>query len=667
LNLTNNKKSIPYTLLFCQVIVFSFAAAYGLTGLLSEKIPVEKKQAVDRQQLFKNYRILNLFLGSSASGTPQEPAAAELDHPLLAATENLKWAQLLFTAKKYQDSILILAALPGRFPYIAAKRDALLLKNLYAARKYSDFIIYFDSHPSGSLETKTLLLDCLLKSGRQERARSEFNALFAKQRLQAIFQRLPRTAVLALLKRLNEDDWLAKFSSLLNNLEGAEFRRESPYCGFRDLNRLFRAEFAYLNHDYGQARQLLQNRLPEKYQPFAEKILVKIAVREDPAGASEDKLQNIKKNTKLYPLLLFDLAQILVAKGEFAKALPFYEQYLQLSRERGEEYWKTVWLMAWIHYRQNEKERALAYFRLGCASPILGYRIASCYWQNKLENGKQVELGRYPFSYYAVRVLQHKNLFKNLNQNFVSTIDDPPGARFLEIIDDLKVLARHALWDDCLETIHWAKGDPRLSSSDLNLLKVIESLIYYQQNRFYLAFSKFRSNFSYLESVRLPNFLSGIFFPRQYEDLISAYSKEQEVDPGLVMALIREESFFRTDVRSPANAFGLMQLLHGTARDIAKGSDLKVKARDLYDPEINIRLGLQYLKTLLEKYDGRLYLALAAYNAGPHRVDQWLEDFPGTGEEEFIEMIPFTETRNYVKNILRNYFFYRYYYDTGKP
>ena len=135
------------------------------------------------------------------------------------------------------------------------------------------------------------------------------------------------------------------------------------------------------------------------------------------------------------------------------------------------------------------------------------------------------------------------------------------------------------------------------------------------------------------------------------------------MDPALVQALIREESFFRSDVRSPANAYGLMQLLHGTARQVANGSGLKVKAKDLYDPEINIRLGLEYLKTLLDRYDGRLYLALAAYNAGPHRVDRWLEDFPLADEEEFIEMIPFSETRNYVKNILRNYFFYRYYYE----
>ena len=379
------------------------------------------------------------------------------------------------------------------------------------------------------------------------------------------------------------------------------------------------------------------------------------------------RLQAIKKNSRLYPELLFDAAQILVGKREFEKALPLYSLYLEQSPEQGEEYWKTVWLLAWIHYRQDRKDLALQYFQKGSESPFLSYQIASRYWQSKLENKKQQQLHLYPFSYYAVKVLQDKSQFKNLQQTFVGTIDKPPSTRFLEIIADLKTLAKYGLWDDCLETIHAAKNDLQLKPSDLNLLKIIESLIYYRQNHFYQAFAKFRSNFKTIESVHLPNFLSGIFFPRQYSELIAAYSKEQLVDPCLVQALIREESFFRTDSLSPAKAYGLMQLLHGTAREIANGSALKVKAKDLYDPEINIRLGLNHLKMLLDKYDGRLYLALAAYNAGPHRVDQWLADFPDASEEEFIEMIPFSETRNYVKNILRNYFFYRYYYDTGKP
>lgn len=646
---------------------FSFAVAYGLTGLLTEKIPAEKMQTVNRQQLFQNYRILNYFLTVDSTAAPAQPEAADLENPLLAAIENLKRAQVLFTEKKYAGCDAALALVSDRFPFLAARRDALYLKSLYAVKKYGDFVSYFAAHPDASLEIRIMWLNCLQKSNRQQQAVAEFKSMFAGQRLLPFSQLLARPSLAALLPRLGEDEWFAKFSFLLKNNDGGEFRRELPFSPFRDLNRLFQAEFAYLGRSYGQARQLLRAPFPERYRAFAEEILVKLDIREDPALDVGDRLQQIGKNSPLVPALLFDLGQILVSKKEFAKALPYYERYLASNREKDEEYWKTVWLLAWIHYRQNEKEQALKYFRLGSESTIPAYRIASCYWRGKLDDREQPELSAYPFSYYAVKMLGDKERFKDLSQEFLCGIDDPPGSRILEIIADLKVLAKYKLWDETAETIRWAKRDPRLSVCDLNLLKIIESLLYYQQNQYFLAFNQFRSNFSFLESVRLPNFLSGIFFPRPYKNLVAAYSKEQEVDPALVLALIREESFFRADVRSPANAYGLMQLLHGTAREIARGSDLnKVKVGDLYDPKTNIRLGLQYLKTLLDKYDDRLYLALAAYNAGAHRVDQWLQDFPNASEEEFIEMIPFTETRNYVKNILRNYFFYRYYYENNK-
>ncbi len=649
--------------MFCQVILFSFAAACGVSWLLQEKPALEKAAAVNRQQLFQNYRILNYFLAGDSAAAAPPTEAADLENPLLAAIENLKRAQGLFKEKKYAACAAALSLVPDRFPFLAARRDALRLKSLYAAQKYGDFISYFTDHPDASLEIRIMHLNCLLKSGRQQQAAAEFKSMFAWQRLQPFSQLLSRPVLAALLRRLGEGEWFAKFSFLLQNNEGGEFRRELPYSTFRDLNRLFQAEFAYAGRNYSRARQLLRAAWTEKYRTYAEKILVKLDIREDPALDVEDRLRQIARNSRLDPALLLDLGQILVGKGEFAKALPYYERYFELSEKRDEEYWKTAWLLAWIHYRQDDKEKALEYFRLGSQSTIPAYRIAAHYWRGKLDDREPPELSAYPFSYYAVKVLGDKERFKDLSQEFLRGIDDPPGPRFLEIVGDLKVLAKYKLWDETEATIHWAKSDPRLGVGDLNLLKIIESLLYYQQSRYFLAFTKFRGNFRFLESVRLPNFLSGIFFPRQYENLILSYSKEQEVDPALVLALIREESFFRSDVRSPANAFGLMQLLHGTARQVANGSGLKVKARDLYDPEINIRLGLQYLKGLLDRYDGRLYLALAAYNAGPHRVDQWLLDFPDADEEEFIEMIPFSETRNYVKNILRNYFFYRYYYE----
>jgi len=649
--------SFPYTLLFCQLILFSFAAAFGAAWLFREPVVSGKRQQLDQRQLFRNYRILNSFLGG---GPAEGPAVRE--SPLLAASENLRRARELFDARRYAESLSALEQVPAGFPFLAQRRNIIRLKALHALRRFAEFVDLTDERTPEDLEVRVLRLDSLLKTTRRRQdAAKEFKLLFARQPLEVISRHLSRSDLTSLLQQLGEDDWRCKFAFLLQNGKSGDFRRELRYSNHRDLNRLFQAEFAYRGRAYGQARQLLRAPLSQTYQDAAECLRIKLDVRENPDLDLDARLSSDKGAAAVSPVLLFDLAQILLGRSDFERALPLYERYIDAAGDRDENYWRTVWLLAWIHYRRDEKEQALEFFRLGAGSTIPAYRVASLYWQARLEQTAPPELDAYPFSYYTVKTLGNRENFKNLHMQFLSDLDDPPGRRFLQIVDDLQVLVGHGLGDEATEAVHWAKDDPELDGGDLNLLKMIESLIYYRQSRYFEAYSKFRANFPSVERVLLPNFLSGIFFPRAYEELVVAYCRRQQLDPDLALALIREESFFREDVRSAANAHGLMQLLHGTARQLASGSGLNVKARDLYDPELNIRLGLQYLKMLLQRYDGRLFLALAAYNAGPHRVDRWLSDFPLADEEEFIEMIPFSETRNYVKNILRNYFFYQYY------
>ncbi|MDH5637850.1 MAG: transglycosylase SLT domain-containing protein, partial [Nitrospinota bacterium] len=86
----------------------------------------------------------------------------------------------------------------------------------------------------------------------------------------------------------------------------------------------------------------------------------------------------------------------------------------------------------------------------------------------------------------------------------------------------------------------------------------------------------------------------------------------------------------------------------------------------LYDPEVNIAIGVAYLSKLLERYDGSMALALAAYNAGEPTVDRWVKKLEAPNQEEFIEMIPYSETRGYVKNVLRNLALYRSIYSRNK-
>lgn len=646
--------SFPYTLLFCQLILFSFAAAFGAAWLLREPVLSAKRPQLDRRQLFRNYRILNSFLGA----VPAEAPAVQ-EAPVLAAVEGLRRAQELLAARRHAESLAALAAVPAGSPFLARRRDSIRLQALHGLGRFAEVTAHAAGHPPADPDMRILRLDSLLKTRRRQDAFIEFQLLFARQPLEFFSRLLSRSDLAFLLQRLSEEDWRAKFAFLLQKGQNGEFRRELRYSAHRDLNRLFQAEFAYRGRSFGLARQLLRAPLSENYRAAAEQLRIRLDVRENPDLDLDRRLGSDNGAAEVSPGLLFDLAQILLGRGDFARALPLYERYIAAAGEQGEEYWKTVWLLAWIHYRRHEADRALECFRRGARSSIPAYRVASLYWQARLEETSPPALDAYPFTYYAVKTLGSRERFKDLNLRFLGNLDDPPGRRLLQIVGDLQALVGQGLWDEAIAAVHWAKDDPELGAGDLNLLKMIESLLFCRQGLNFEAYAKFRANFPLLEHVLLPNFLSGIFFPRRYEDLVVPASRRLQVDPNLALALIREESFFREDVRSPANAHGLMQLLPGTARQVANRRGLKVN--DLHDPETNIRLGLQYLKTLLQRYDGRLYLALAAYNAGPHRVDRWRNDFPLADEEEFIEMIPFTETRTYVKNILRNYFFYQYY------
>ena len=177
-----------------------------------------------------------------------------------------------------------------------------------------------------------------------------------------------------------------------------------------------------------------------------------------------------------------------------------------------------------------------------------------------------------------------------------------------------------------------------------------------------MAFTAFKRNFPQYHSLRLPHFLSSIYFPVAYRQAINRFSHQNKMDNLLVFALIRNESFFNPNTVSPARAYGLMQLLYRTARQVARKVKVRISRKDLFSAEINIQLGIKYLKQLLIRYKGKLALALAAYNAGSRPVDRWLRQFGNVTTEEFIELIPYSETRTYVKNILRNYYYYKFYF-----
>lgn len=146
--------------------------------------------------------------------------------------------------------------------------------------------------------------------------------------------------------------------------------------------------------------------------------------------------------------------------------------------------------------------------------------------------------------------------------------------------------------------------------------------------------------------------LKEITLPLRHEDIIRQQARDKDLDPALIAAVIYQESKFR-DQTSHAGARGLMQITPETAEFIAKRSGgTRFSQEDLATPQINISYGSYYLRYMLDRYDGNIELALAAYNAGETNVDRWVREAGGEESFDRIDDIPFPETREYVDNVL---------------
>ncbi len=154
-----------------------------------------------------------------------------------------------------------------------------------------------------------------------------------------------------------------------------------------------------------------------------------------------------------------------------------------------------------------------------------------------------------------------------------------------------------------------------------------------------------------------------IFYPHVAWEQIAAWSKNRNLDLYQVAGLIRQESVFNPRAASHANAYGLMQLILPTARSVARkyGSTATISVESLFQPALNIELGTAYMRDQLDKY-GRIEYMAVAYNAGPGRVPQWRATLPYE-MDEFVEAIPFKETKGYVQGVIRNSAQYRRLYD----
>lgn len=320
-------------------------------------------------------------------------------------------------------------------------------------------------------------------------------------------------------------------------------------------------------------------------------------------------------------------------------------------------------------YYDGEKSRAREYLLAAKKAKGPNEKYRTLYWLGRIEaeKGKKDNeywtelMQEYPLSFYAIEAAatQGKDPVAMITQRKVGGLkrdqkDDPELSRMLKWLEALYIEKKHAA------VAKWASWIVR-SNED-----VLEVDVLHYISTLKIAAGKYRSNiammFSYFKKNPAALNEEGLrlLYPRPYYSLLQNVSRGK-IDTYLVMGLVRQESAFDPRAVSSARAKGLMQIIPKTARRLASQGH-----RKLLNEKANATMGVKYLMQLGSKFNSA-ELVLAAYNAGPHRVDEWLRRNPDREKDPLLwnDLIPYMETRDYVVSILRNHYLYSRLYGNG--
>ena len=346
---------------------------------------------------------------------------------------------------------------------------------------------------------------------------------------------------------------------------------------------------------------------------------------------------------------------------------------------------RAAWKIGWWAYKNGRFADAAQAFDAGAAAfPRADTRPAWLYWSGRAhdQTGEtaianeryRLEVADYENSYYgrlAAKLLQARGE-PGVEDNV--TIAPVSGTVTMPTAAVVRQLIAVEMYDAALKELQYAQHE----WGDTPAIEATIAYIRHEQAQNETAPDRFdhlrgaintmkRAYPQYLAAggEELPPAVLEVIYPLDYWALIDKYSKANDLDPYLMAALIAQESTFTADVRSGANAYGLMQLLPVTGRAYARKVGLgRFTASMLTRPEDNIRMGMRYFKDLSDRLGGAHY-ALASYNAGPNKIVQWINERPGIPQDEFIDDIPYPETQAYVKRILGTAEDYRRLYGGG--
>lgn len=384
---------------------------------------------------------------------------------------------------------------------------------------------------------------------------------------------------------------------------------------------------------------------------------------------------------------LLSAANLHLVHHEYDQALDAYREAQQRFPD-GPRASYVHWKAAWLTLRQGRNaeakkafEEQITLYPTGSETP------AALYWRARLaEEDNQLAMAaafyqklseRYRNFYYAEMA---RARMKHLPATAEANVDYPVLDRVPPLESDVKIKETEAPSDELHVQKAELLGNGGLVDFAVRELQAVstaeggswvpaeEARLYVETGHYDRAIEVMKHsapNYFALDIPDMPRTYWEALFPKAYWSDLKRNAAANGLDPYLIASLIRQESEFNPNAVSRANAVGLMQLLPKTGRVVAKQERVKrYNSSQLFTPAMNMQLGTRYFRGMVDKFGGSFEYALAAYNAGSDRVEEWLGQGKYRDPQEFVESIPFTETREYVQAILRNASVYKQLYGT---
>lgn len=386
----------------------------------------------------------------------------------------------------------------------------------------------------------------------------------------------------------------------------------------------------------------------------------------------------------------FSLANSRLVKRELDEANRFYRKMADRFSS-GARVTRAHWRVAWHHYRQRDYRRALALFTEHLQRfPRSPHRPAALYWTARIREDSgdhaqarsifQAITELFSNHYYAHRSRER------LAGNRPTTADQAALEPTLSAILDRFKRRTASRFSSAAAQVPDLPGRLSARVRTLGLIRMFEpaagellrtspntrgtqlqaAMLLHRGGHYRASTSHLQQlfpGFVYRSFATLPREIWRMLLPIEYAPFFAREARRHGLDPYLLVALVRQESAFDPRAVSVAQARGLMQLIPPTAKRVARRLQLdRFSIDQLFLPRLNIRLGSQYLADRLAQFEGNVDQAVASYNAGPDPVSLWLSEGDYREPAEFVENIPFTETRNYVKILHRNYRLYKRLY-----